>query len=82
MRSSVASRIKLGIVLILVVLIAVLGMTGTLRIGKYRFYPFADFMQPAGSGRRRFGHLSAAERRRTGHAGAAGGHGERIARAP
>lgn len=46
MRSSVASRIKLGIVLILVVLIAVLGMTGTLRIGKYRFYPFADFMQP------------------------------------
>lgn len=46
MRSSVASRIKLGIVLILVVLIAVLGMTGTLRIGKYRFYPFADFLQP------------------------------------
>ena len=46
MRSNVASRIKLGIVLILVVLIAVLGMTGTLRIGKYRFYPFADFMQP------------------------------------
>ena len=46
MRSNVASRIKLGIVLILVVLIAVLGMTGTLRIGKYRFYPFADFLQP------------------------------------
>lgn len=46
MRSSVASRIKLGIVFLLVILIAVLGMTGTLRIGKYRFYPFADFLQP------------------------------------
>lgn len=46
MRSNVASRIKLGIVFLLVILIAVLGMTGTLRIGKYRFYPFADFLQP------------------------------------
>ncbi len=46
MRSNVASRIKLGIVFLLVILIAVLGLTGTLRIGKYRFYPFADFLQP------------------------------------
>ena len=44
MQSRTASRIKLGVVLILVVLIAVLGLSGSLRIGKYRFYPFADFL--------------------------------------
>ena len=36
MRSSTASRIKLGIVFLLVVLIAALGLSGSLRIGKYR----------------------------------------------
>ena len=46
MQSRTASRIKLGVVLILVVLIAVLGLSGSLRIGKYRFYPFADFLDP------------------------------------
>ena len=46
MRSSTASRIKLGIVFLLVVLIAALGLSGSLRIGKYRFYPFADFLDP------------------------------------
>ena len=48
MQSRTASRIKLGVVLILVVLIAVLGLTGSLRIGKYRFYPFADFLAARG----------------------------------
>ena len=46
MRASTASRIKLGVVLILVILIAVLGLTGKVRVGKYRFYPFADFLDP------------------------------------
>ena len=46
MQSRTASRIKLGVVLILVVLIAVLGLSGSLRIGKYRFYPFSDFLDP------------------------------------
>ena len=46
MRSRTASGIKLGVVLVLVVLIAVLGLSGSLRIGKYRFYPFADFLDP------------------------------------
>lgn len=46
MQSRTASSIKLGVVLILVVLIAVFGLTGSLRIGKYRFFPFADFLDP------------------------------------
>ena len=46
MQAKTKSAIKLGVVLALVVLIAVCGLTGSLRIGKYRFYPFSDFLSP------------------------------------
>lgn len=47
MQAKTKSAIKLGVVLALVVLIAVCGLTGSLRIGKYRFYPFPTFSAPA-----------------------------------
>ena len=46
MQAKTKSKIKLGVVLVLVVLIAILGLSGSLRVGKYRFYPFADFLKP------------------------------------
>lgn len=45
MQAKTKSAIKLGVVLALIVLIAVCGLTGSLRIGKYRFYPFSDFLR-------------------------------------
>lgn len=46
MQAKTKSKIKLGVVLALVVLIAILGLSGSVRVGKYRFYPFADFLDP------------------------------------
>ena len=46
MQAKTKSKIKLGVVLVLVVLIAILGLSGSVRVGKYRFYPFADFLKP------------------------------------
>ena len=46
MQAKTKSKIKLGVVLVLVVLIAILGLSGSVRVGKYRFYPFADYVKP------------------------------------
>ena len=46
MQSKTRSIVKLSVVFALALVVAVLGLTGSLRVGKYRFYPFRDFLKP------------------------------------
>ena len=46
MQTKTKGILKLSVVFALVALIAILGLTGSLRIGKYRFHPFSDFLKP------------------------------------
>ena len=46
MQSKTRSIVKLSVVFALALVVAILGLTGSLRVGKYRFYPFRDFLKP------------------------------------